>query len=227
MESNCFTPRRGEGNCPIIESAPKRDFSSTRACSCSHGGLGLQSLVRLSRQHGVSGGNSGKTRTTNLSTETREVANVSGKRIQRYGRHGVRAFFIACWAILTIFGLANALAPARHDPAIVHGIGIAMTILCGFFLMRSLRLATIDIYPDVVVVNGIVQSRKFSLEDIDGFTTVRRVNLWGVTGSALALRTRDGNTKVFGEFWSAPGASHFSVEKVAEELNGWIAARVD
>jgi len=102
-----------------------------------------------------------------------------------------------------------------------------MTILCGLFLIRSFRLATIDIYPDVVVVNGIVQSRKFSLEDIDGFTTVRRVNLWGVSGSALALRTRDGKTKVFGEFWSAPGASRFSVERVAAELNGWIAARVD
>lgn len=138
----------------------------------------------------------------------------------------MRVVFIMCWAVMAAFGIATILVPPRHDPAIVRGIGIVMTVVPGFFLVRSFRAATIDIYPDTVVVRGLVRTTKLTLAEVAAFAPVPRVNLWGIPGYALALRLRDGRTKVFGEFWSSHRTDGFSVEKVAEELNGELASRV-
>jgi len=86
-------------------------------------------------------------------------------------------------------------------------------------------MATIDVLDDTVVVGGVLRSLRFAMSDIDRFMVVPRVNLFGIAGDALALRMRDGETKVLGEFWSPRNAQRFSVQEVAEVLNEWIPPR--
>jgi len=152
---------------------------------------------------------------------------VPNKRVYHFIRPGmaVRVVFIMCWAVIAAFGIATILVPPRHDPAIVRGIGIVMAVVPSFILIRSFRAATIDIYPDAVVVRGLVRTSKLSLSDVAAFATVPRVNLWGIPGNALALRLRNGRMKVFGEFWSSHKTHGFSVDKLVEELNREIRSQ--
>jgi hypothetical protein len=147
------------------------------------------------------------------------------QRRQRFSRPFLRLFFIATWALFVALTVGSALAPARDHPAIVHGIGVALLLVCCFFFLRSFRMATIDVRADSVVVGQFATSRKFALSNIDRFVVVPRVNMWGIPGNGLALRMRDGRVRIFGEFWSRQNARGFSVEKGAEQLNGWVASR--
>jgi hypothetical protein len=145
------------------------------------------------------------------------------QRRQRFSRPFLRLFFIAISALFVALTVGSAVPPARD--VIVHGMGVALLLVSCFFLFRSVRMATIDVRADSVVVGEFARSRRFALSSVDSFVVVPRVNMWGIPGSALALRMRDGEVRVFGEFWSRQNASGFSVEKGAERLNEWVALR--
>ena|SRR5579864_2286318 len=98
---------------------------------------------------------------------------------------GIRLAFILCWAIILAYGIATILVPPRHDPVIVRGIGVLMALVSGFFLVRSFRAATIDVYLDKIVVRRLVWTSKFALSDVAGFIAVPKANLWGIRGNAL------------------------------------------
>lgn len=79
------------------------------------------------------------------------------KRIHRFRRRGFRVVLIVCLSICFALVAETAVAPARHDPLVVHGIGIALTVITGYFLIRSFCMATIDIQPDKVVVRDLLR----------------------------------------------------------------------
>jgi hypothetical protein len=147
------------------------------------------------------------------------------QRRQRFSRPFLRLFFIAISALFVALAIGSAVAPARDHPAIVHGMGVALLLVSCFFLFRSSRVATIDVGAHSVVVGEFARSRRLALSTVDRFVVVPRVNMWGIPGNALALRMRDGEVLVLGEFWSRENTSGFSVERGAEQLNEWVALR--
>ena len=152
---------------------------------------------------------------------------MAGRSRYHYTRYGVgtRAMFISCWVILLALCLATAVAPASHDSALVHGIGIAGAVSSCFFLGRATRWFTVDVYADAVVIRGIWWSTRVALDEVDRFFLTSGVNDLGHPASALAVRTRTGTTRFFDDLWNADDDGGSSVAQLADELNRQVASR--
>ncbi len=138
-----------------------------------------------------------------------------------YQRYGVltRAVFAACSAALLGVAVALILVPIRQDALAVHGLGAAVALPTCFLLLRTLRLGTIDISPEAVVVRGLLSTSRISIDDVEHFTTVSGFDKSGQEISALAVRKRSGEVRVFGDFSSSEESRTMPAQELARLLN--------
>lgn len=141
-----------------------------------------------------------------------------GGHFQRYGVL-TRAVFAACSAALLGVAVALILVPVRQDALAVHGLGAVVALPTGFLLLRSLRLGTIDVSPDAVVVRGLLSTSRISIDEIEHFTAVSGFDQSGQERSALAVRKRSGEVRVFGDFGGSEESRHVPPQELARLLN--------
>lgn len=151
---------------------------------------------------------------------------MSGSPVHEYQRRSraERSIQTASSAALCLVAAGLVIQPGRDDPELVRGVGALLALLALFAAVRSLRWGTIAVYPDLVRIRGFLQTATLPRSDIVGFTVEDGLNENEQPATALAVKTRAGDTKVFADFRSDEHEGGFSAQALADQLNLWIAA---
>jgi hypothetical protein len=134
-----------------------------------------------------------------------------------------RSVYTFCWGVVFVVGVAMMFVDVSRDAAVVRVIGIVIAIAAGWLFVRSFVWATIDLYPDAVVVRGFLKTSRIAVADIDSFTLVKGVDASDEPATALAVRTRDGRTRVFSDLAKRDSGTPY-VAHLVDRLNESLVA---